>query len=156
MSLIEKIFLFPVKLLMNMLWILMPLILLVVIFIVLVSYPYMALGFSIGFLVAPCILRKLGVYHVDVSNSLGVFELKNQELGQLKTIYHSELDQSTEKYYKKEKRLQRKIQRLQEDTKQLNKTYVELLDRKPDRIVYIQPRSFIQLMKNRLFYLGRE
>jgi len=133
----------------------LPLIVLVVVFIVLARYPYMALGFSIGFLVAPCLLRKLGVYHVDVSNSLGVFELKNQELGQLKTIHHSRLDQLTEKYYKKEQRLQRKIQRLQQETKQLDKTYNELLDQKPDRIVYTQPRSFFQLMKNRLFYLGR-
>jgi len=152
MSFIEDIFLFPVKLLMKMLWILMPLILLVVVFIVLVRYPYMALGFSIGFLIAPCLLRKIGIYHVDVSNSLGVFELKNQELEQLKTIHHSKLDQSTEKYYKKEQRLQRKIQKLQQETKQLNKTYIELLDQKPDRIVYTQPRSFIQLMKNKLFY----
>ena len=154
MSFIEDIFLFPVKLLMKLLWLMMPLILLVVVFIVLVRYPYVALGFSIGFLVAPCMLRKLGVYHVDVSNSLDVFELKNQELGQLKTIYHSELDQSTGKYYKKEQRFQRKIQKLQQETKQLDKTYNELLDGKPDRIVYTQPRSFFQLMKNRLFYSG--
>jgi hypothetical protein len=155
MSFIEDIFLFPVKLLMKLLWLMLPLIVLVVVFIVLARYPYMALGFSIGFLVAPCMLRKLGVYHIDVSNSLGVFELKNQELGQLKTIYHSELDQSTEKYYKKEQRFQRKIQKLQQETKQLDKTYNELLDGKPDRIVYTQPRSFFQLMKNRLFCLGR-
>jgi len=155
MSFIEDIFLFPVKLLMKLLWILMPLILVVVVCIVLYSYPYVALGFSIGFLIAPSILRKLSVYHVDVSNSLGVFELKNQELGQLKTIHQSKLDQSTEKYYKKEQRLQRKIQRLKQETKQLNKTYIELLDQKPDRIVYSQPKSFIQLMKNRLFYPGK-
>ncbi len=154
MSLIENIFLFPVKLLIKMLWILMPLILVVVVCIVLYSYPYMALGFSIGFLIAPSILRKIGIYHVDVSNSLGIFELKNQELGQLKTIHHSQLEQLTEKNYKKEQRLQRKIQRLQHETKQLNKTYIELLDQKPDKIVYTQPKSFIQLMKNKLFYRG--
>lgn len=155
MSFIEDIFLFPVKLLMKMLWLMLPLIVLVVVLIVLASYPYMALSFIVGFLIAPSILRKLGVYHVDVSNSLGVFELKNQELGQLKTIYHSELDQSTGKYYKKEQRFQRKIQKLQQETKQLDKTYNELLDQKPDRIVYTQPRSFFQLMKNKLFYPGK-
>ena len=133
----------------------MPLILLIVVFIVLIRYPYPVIAFTAGFLFAPCLLRKIGIYHVDVSNSLGVFELKNQELGQLKIIYHSELDQLTEKYYKQEQRLQRKIQKLQQETKQLNKTYIELLDQKPDRIVYTQPRSFFQLMKNKLFYSGR-
>ena len=121
----------------------------------LVRYPYVMLGYLLGFLIAPSVLRKTGIYHVDVSNSMGVFVLKDQELKQLETIYQNELYKATEKYCRKEHRYRRKIQRLQQETKQLDKTYTELLDGKPDRIVYIQPRSFLQILKNRLIYLGR-
>jgi len=148
-------FLFPVRLLMKMLWVLMPLILIMSMLVLLIRYPYVTLGYLIGFLIAPTLLRKTGIYHVDVSNSIGVFVLKDQEMKQLETIYQNELDKSTEKRRSKEQRFQRKIQRLQQETKQLDKTYTELLDGKPDRIVYIQPRSFLQLLKNRLFYQGR-
>ena len=140
---------------MKMLWVLMPLILIVSMLVLLIRYPYVTLGYLLGFLIAPTLLRKTGVYHVDVSNSIGVFILKNQELKQLETGYQNELDMSTEKRRRKEQRLQRKIQRLKHETKQLDKTYTELLDGKPDRIFYIKPKSFLQLLKNRLLYLGR-
>ena len=140
---------------MKMLWVLMPLILVVFMLVLLIRYPYMILGYLLGFLIAPTLLRKTGIYHVDVSNSIGVFVLKDQEMKQLETIYQNELDMSTENRRRKEQRLQRKIQRLRQETKQLDKIYTELLDGKPDRIVYVQPRSFLQLVKDKLFYLGR-
>jgi len=140
---------------MKMLWVLMPLILIMSMLVLLIRYPYVTLGYLIGFLIAPTLLRKTGIYHVDVSNSIGIFVLKDQEMKQLETIYQNELDMSTENRRSKEQRLQRKIQRLRQETKQLDKTYTELLDGKPDRIVYVQPRSFLQLLKNRLLYQER-
>ena len=140
---------------MKMLWVLMPLILMLSMLVLLIRYPYVMLGYLLGFLIAPSVLRKTGIYHVDVSNSMGVFVLKDQELKQLEAFYQNELDMSTEKRRRKEHRYRRKIQRLRQETKQLDKWYTELLDGKPDRIVYIQPRSFLQLLKNRLLYLGR-
>ena len=140
---------------MKMLWVLMPLILIMSMLVLLIRYPYVLLGYLLGFLIAPSVLRKTGIYHVDVSNSIGVFVLKDQEMKQLEAIYQNELYKSTEKRRSKERRLQRKIQRLQQETKQLDKTYTELLDGKPDRIIYVQPRSFLQLLKNRLLYQER-
>lgn len=140
---------------MKLLWALMPLILMLSMLVLLIRYPYVMLCYLLGFLIAPTLLRKTGIYHVDVSNSIEVFVLKDQEMNQLETIYQNELDMSTEKYRRKEQRLQRKIQRLQQETKQFDKMYTELLDGKPDRIVYVQPRSFLQLVKDKLFYLGR-
>ena len=140
---------------MKMLWVLMPLILIMSMLVLLIRYPYVTLGYLIGFLIAPSVLRKTGIYHVDVSNSIGVFVLKDQEMKQLETIYQNELDKSTEKRRRKEQRFQRKIQRLKQETQQLDKMYTELLDGKPDRIVYVQPRSFLQLVKEKLFYQGR-
>ena len=140
---------------MKLLWVLMPLILMLSMLVLLIRYPYVLLGYLLGFLIAPTLLRKTGIYHVDVSNSIEVFVLKDQEMNQLETIYQNELDMSTEKYRRKEQRFQRKIQRLHQETKQFDKMYTELLDGKPDRIVYVQPRSFLQLVKDKLFYLGR-
>jgi len=140
---------------MKLLWVLMPLVLMLSMLVLLIRYPYVLLGYLLGFLIAPTLLRKTGIYHVDVSNSIEVFVLKAQEMNRLETIYQNELDMSTEKYRRKEQRLQRKIQRLQQETKQFDKTYTELLDGKPDRIVYVQPRSFLQLVKDKLFYQRR-
>lgn len=155
MSMIENLFLYPVRLLMKMLWLLIPLFLVACILLLMVKFPYNVLGFSIGFLVASRILCKLGIYNSDATNSLSILVMKYRELSQMQELYHMRMDSTVKKNDKKAQRLQNKIQKLKKETNQLEKKYTEILDRKPDRILYIPPRSFLQLIKNRLFYLGR-
>jgi len=149
MSFLMDMFLFPVRLLMKILWILMPLVLLVLALILLVRFPYILLGFTIGFLVSPRVLRRLEIYHIDSNNALEVFSFKNRELQQISMMHQNELKKASDKQKQREKRLYRKIQRLKEEDSLLEKRYTELLDRKPDKVLYIRPRSVFQWMKTR-------
>ena len=154
MSLIENMFLYPVRLLMKMLWILILLLLVVLVVTLLSRYPYLLLGYITGFLIAPIILRKTGVYHVDVTDALSAIIFKHQILDQLEAILQTNLAELSQKHNHKEQKIHRKIQRLQEETLQLDKRYIELLDREPDRVDYYQPCSFLQGIKSKLRNIG--
>ena len=154
MSFVENLFLFPIRLLVKMLQILWPLILLILMLVLFVSYPFLVLCFLAGFLIAPVILRKTGVYHVDVTNALGAFALKNQELRQLDGLHQMQIEKASKTYERKMQRLHRKTLKLQDETMQLDNNYSEIIERKPDEIHYVQPRSFGQWFKTRFIHQG--
>lgn len=147
MSFLENLFLFPVRLLMKSLQILWPLILLILGIVLFVSYPYLILCFVVGFLIAPVLLRKTGIYPVDATNALQILNFKHQELQQLKEFHQLELDKLSKKYERQEHRLARKIQKLREETGLLDKNYNDILDRQPDQIMYIKPRNLKEWLK---------
>ena len=122
--------------------------------ILLFQYPLVVLGFLCGFLVAPRILQALGIYHMDVPNSLELISLKKEDLELEETLFQMDLKQLNEKYKSKERRLQAKIRRLSNETYELERKYSELLEKKPDKIVYFQPHSLTQKIRTWLFQVG--
>lgn len=156
MSFFEDIFLFPVRILMKTMWMMMPLFLIIFAFALIFHYPYTLVSYIAGFLIAPIVLRRAGIYHVDVTNSLGAIALKNQELKLSEAQYQTELNKLSKKHQRIERRLQNKIQLLTEETMELGHRYTEILDREPDRIIYYQPDSFLQRIKTRLSFLRRD
>ena len=153
MSMFEEIFLYPIRLLVKMFWLVLPLISILLLLPLVISYPFGILNYILGFLISPLILRKTGIYHTDVSNSLELFQMKTKDLKKLETMYSNNLDQITRKYRSKERKFKHKIEKLYQETKQLDDKYTNITDGKPDRVVYVQPRSFLQLLKNKV--LGR-
>ena len=86
---------------------------------------------------------------MDSNNALEVFSLKNRELQQISMMHQAELKKASDKQKRREQRLYRKIQRLKEEDSLLEKRCTELIDRKPDKILYTKPRSVFQWMKTR-------
>ena len=80
MRFLTDVFLFPVRLCLKLFWMLMPILLIASGLILLFRYPYVMLGFTIGFLISPIILRSIGIYQLDVNNALDAIRLKQQEL----------------------------------------------------------------------------
>lgn len=154
MVFLENLFLFPIRLLMKILQILWPLILLIMMLVLFVSYPFLILCFLSGFLIAPVILRKTGIYHVDVTNALAAIALKNQELRQLEGLHQMQIEKTSKTYERKIQRLHTKTQKLKEETMQLDKNYTQLVERKPDQIRYVQPSGLGQWFKTRFIHQG--
>jgi hypothetical protein len=150
MSVFEDVVLFPVRIMMKLLWMMIPLFLIIGALMLLMNYPYELLGYVVGFLVAPIVLRKTGIYHLDANNAMEVISWKNQELEHMEEILRLDMENHSDGYREEEQGFQSEIQKIQDETTELDNQYIQLLNREPDTIVFYKPISVVQRIKNRL------
>jgi len=150
----ENIISFPVVLLVKLLKIFLPILLLLLVVVSILKAPHIAASFMAGFLVAPPLLRRLEIYHLDVSNGLAGILEKNQQIGLLENTYRGEINSIKEQQNKEEKKLTDKIVRLSKQAVQLNTKYRELVKKKPDKFLYDQPRSFLEWIRGMILHQG--
>jgi len=155
MSFLENLFLFPIKIMLKILWMLAPFLIIILGVILIVNHPLVILGFTLGFLVAPMFLNKLKIYQTDTTNSLNVILSKKQQLENNKAILHMQLEEITKQYKTEENTIKKQINELNEEISTMDKKYLDILNSKPDKVVYYQPKTFLAWLKTRITTRGR-
>ena len=68
----------------------------------------------------------------------------------MEEILRLNLEHHSEDYRGEEQSFQSEIQKIQDETTELDNQYNKLLNREPDKIIFYQPISVVQRIKNRI------
>lgn len=154
MKWIEELFMLPFKILMKLLWISIPFVIGIVALLLVVQYPYQVLCFLCGFCISPWALSKCGITLFSSKNIFDILEQEYQKLNMHRSMLKNIKKGEYEKGMKEKQKLQKEIQDIKEEIDRIPFIYLELLYKKPDKIIYIKPQSFLRQIKNTMKNLG--
>jgi hypothetical protein len=156
MSFFEDSLLYPLRFLVRIMVLFAPILLGLLILVILITHPVFVACFTLGFLLSPFLWRHYGVFPKGIRDITMVFLQQHQLVLRKKEDTRVMLTVIKTKYIRAEERVQRKINRIRDDTRDLDYWYQEVLTRQPDKIVYYEPlgSSLFQRLKHRFIKEG--
>lgn len=156
LKLMEDLFLLPFRLLLKILMLFTPVLIVLLAAIAAINYTYCTMSYLLGFLTYPIVLKRMGLSSSTSITGLDELFLCRNELLTLRNIKDQELDVFKDKLKREEKEIINEIQMIQKDTLQLDDLYTSTLQKKPDKIILVDPRSvpLIDRIRYNLFFLG--